>query len=306
MATARIVINLYDGTRQLMPSTATPLITVTDGNKQVVFRDFINGPTMVIDVPCYDNLRDQYTVVASAKNSITAGFFPVNVSPNVVRPVFLMLPPSNPEFNFLKWKDLKQRSPQIAKLFSKGVRAPAAKRRYEDLIEDQPMSLACLFNILTTAGEIRLGTNTVLDYFRVVVWDEPNRPMKQDRFFAYADPELLTQVRVASEAGEFAEEPNPGILHEGATCSFKQLQFGEANLQLTFHENDPSPPRTNWMLVESDIDYFKDLGAHTLLEVLPGFFGLTDPTSVYVLRWIAGRQANMAEFNPPYTIRSSA
>ncbi len=42
--------------------------------------------------------------------------------------------------------------------------------------------------------------------------------------------------------------------------------------------------------VESDIDYFKELGAHTLLEVIPNAIthGLTDPKKVYVLRWIVG------------------
>jgi hypothetical protein len=46
------------------------------------------------------------------------------------------------------------------------------------------------------------------------------------------------------------------------------------------------------------------LGAQTLLEVIPNSIthGLTDPKEVYVLRWIAGRQAGVPEFAPPYTI----
>jgi hypothetical protein len=40
-----------------------------------------------------------------------------------------------------------------------------------------------------------------------------------------------------------------------------------------------------------------------LLEVLPNQFGgVTDPSQVYVLRWIAGRRAGVPEFNPPYVI----
>jgi hypothetical protein len=56
--------------------------------------------------------------------------------------------------------------------------------------------------------------------------------------------------------------------------------------------------------VEPDIDYFKDLGAHTVLEVIPNSIthGLTDPKKVYVLQWIAGRHAGVPEFVPPYTI----
>lgn len=58
------------------------------------------------------------------------------------------------------------------------------------------------------------------------------------------------------------------------------------------------------IVVEPDIDYYKDLAAHTLLEVIPNAStgGLTNPQEVYVWRWIAGRRAGVAEFNPPYTI----
>ena len=60
------------------------------------------------------------------------------------------------------------------------------------------------------------------------------------------------------------------------------------------------------ILVEPDIDHYKDLAAHSLLEVIPNTVthGLTNPEAVYVLRWIAGRHAGVAEFNPPYTIVS--
>ena len=307
MATARILVNIYDGTRQLLPAGTQVLLTVTDGNKKVAFRDFVKGPTITVKVPFNDNLGDQYTVIASADNAVDAGFFPVNVSPNIIRPVFLMLLPDKPEFNFALWRDLQQHSPRLVELFSQGAGdAAAAQRRYEDLMEDHAPSVACLFNILTAARDIQLPQSTVLDYFRAFVWDDPNFPMLEDRFYAYADPALLTQVRLAKDQAAFAEEPNPGILHKGATCSYKQIQFGEANVQLTFHENEPSPPGTNWLTIEPDIDYFKDMAAHTLLEVLPGFFGLTDPKTVYVLRWIAGHQANVPEFNPPYTIRAAA
>ncbi len=307
MATAKILINLYDGTRQLLAAGTNVLLTVTDGNKKTVFRDYVKGPTITMDVPFYDNLGDQYTVLVSADKSLDAGFFPVKVSPKVVRPVFLMLMPRSSEFNFAQWKDLQQHSPRLIELFSQGAGdSTKAQQRYEALMEDTPPSLACLFNILTACRDIHLPQSTVLDYFRQFVWNSDLFPMKQDRFYVYADPALVTQVRLANSQGAFAEEPNPGLLHKGATTSYKQISFGEANVQLTFHENEPPPAGTNWVLVEPDIDYFKDLLAHAILEVIPGFFGLTDPTTVYVLRWIAGHQANMPEFNPPYTIRPSA
>jgi hypothetical protein len=92
MATAKIVINLYDGTRQLIPAGTEVLLTVTDGNKQTVFRNFVKGPTITMDVPFYDNLRDQYTVLASPDKGLDAGFFPVTVSPTIVARSFPVLP----------------------------------------------------------------------------------------------------------------------------------------------------------------------------------------------------------------------
>ena len=85
--------------------------------------------------------------------------------------------------------------------------------------------------------------------------------------------------------------------------SFKQIQFGEANVQLTFHENDTQVvDGLQCIKIEPDIDYYKDLGAHALFEVAANALthSLTDPRQVYVLRWMAGRQAGVPEFAPPY------
>ena len=59
------------------------------------------------------------------------------------------------------------------------------------------------------------------------------------------------------------------------------------------------------MYVEPDIDYFKDPGAHILLEVIPNALTghLTDPRIVYVLRWMAGQHAGIPNFDPLYTIQ---
>lgn len=97
------------------------------------------------------------------------------------------------------------------------------------------------------------------------------------------------------------------------------MRFGEANVQLTFHEGESKLiGDVKCVKVECDMDYFKDPGAHALLEVMPNAIAklfadpgeaipnavshaLTDPMQVYVLRWIAGRHAGR-EFSPPYTI----
>jgi len=56
----------------------------------------------------------------------------------------------------------------------------------------------------------------------------------------------------------------------------------------------------------SNIDCYRDLMAHALLEVAPHGLtgGKTNPVTVYVLRWIAGRRAGVPEFAPPYCLDS--
>jgi hypothetical protein len=129
--------------------------------------------------------------------------------------------------------------------------------------------------------------------------------MAQDRFYCYADKRLIEQVERATAQGVFRPEFGSGLFHAGATRSYKQVQFGEANVQLTFHEGDTRKlDGIECVKVEPDIDYFRDIAAHALLEVIPNSVtgGRTDPRQVYVLRWIAGRHSGVPEFNPPYTI----
>jgi hypothetical protein len=58
------------------------------------------------------------------------------------------------------------------------------------------------------------------------------------------------------------------------------------------------------VIVEPDMEYCRDLAAHIILEVIPNGLThtLTNPTEVYVLRWIAGRTAGVPDFAPIYTI----
>jgi hypothetical protein len=81
-------------------------------------------------------------------------------------------------------------------------------------------------------------------------------------------------------------------------------QFGEANVQLTFQENEKLViDGVHCVIVEPDIDY-QDLGVHAIFEVIPNalIHSLTDPVEVYVLRWIAGPTQGVPEFAPLYTV----
>ena len=91
----------------------------------------------------------------------------------------------------------------------------------------------------------------------------------QDRFFAWCHSPLISQIQAATATGKFAVEQNPELFDPGATRSWKQIQFGEANLQLTSDENEKPPDGTDWLMVEPDIDHDQDVGARALLEVNP-------------------------------------
>jgi hypothetical protein len=74
---------------------------------------------------------------------------------------------------------------------------------------------------------------------------------------------------------------------------------------LTFHEKRVETiGGVRCIRVEPDIDYYKDLAAHALLEVVPSALshGLTDLQVVYALPWIAGRHAGVPEFDQSYTL----
>jgi hypothetical protein len=296
-----MVVTVYDGIRQPIQG-GDFLIRIFDGFQNQLFDNDRPGPTTLFHLPFHDNLQDNCRVLASSDGYVGAGFTPVAISPKAVAMVDLMLLPHNADFNFQTWVVLKASDPVIAGFIAVGSSDADAQGHYDDLRQNKPPALASLLNLATAMKAIQLPSKTPLDYFKEILWDDS---LAQDRFFAYADQSLVDQVRRAAMDGEFSPEPNPGLFHPDATSSFKQVQFGEANAQLTFHEKDTKKiDGVQCIKVEPDIDYFQDLGAHTLLEVIPNAIthGLTDPKEVYALRWIAGKHAGVPEFAPPYTI----
>lgn len=296
-----LTINVFDGTRKPFVSGTNILYRITDGNQnQILLKEVPAASLTAKGLPFYDNAGDNYSVVVSADEYRQAGFFPVKLSPRQPVTLDLMLVPKDPQFNFADapWDSIKTQLPFIAD----GVSDADGKDRYGQEMENKPKSLASLFNLTSAMKQIFLPQGAPLDYFKQIIWDDT---FAQDRFFAWCDPALIDQVKQAEAQGEFTREPAPWLLHPGSTSSWKQVQFGEANVQLTFHEKDMKKiGNQQYVMVEPDMDYYKDPGAHALLEVLPNTIthGLSDPVMVYVLRWIAGRKAGIPEFNPPYTI----
>ena len=298
---ATLVLTVYDGARQPIQGKDF-LIRILDSFQNKLFGDEKTAPTTVFKLPFHDNLQDNCTVLVTGDGYVDAGFTPVKLSLQAVAMVDLMLLQDEATFKFLPWDTLKTTDSIVANFISLGSSDAEAQAHYDSLQQNKPAALASLLNLITAMKAIQLPSKTPLDYFKSIQWDDS---LAQDRFFGFADKSLVDQVRRAAADGEFAPEPNPGIFHPDATSSFKQIQFGEANVQLTFHEGVSKViGGVDCIEVEPDIDYFKDHAAHALLEVIPNSVthGLTDPKQVYVLRWIAGQHAGVPEFAPPYTI----
>jgi hypothetical protein len=299
---SKLQLRIFDGTRQLFSAPASFLVTIVDGNQKQWVRKSFNSNTIDFDLPFFNNFGDNYSVVVFAEGYQQAGFTPVKLSDQFTRTLDVMLISNSPGFSFVnaRWNEANESYP----LVGNGVDNAAGEARYETLLDQEPKSLACLLNLCEAMSQIRLAQGTPLDYIKQLRFDAGLAPA-QDRFFAWCDPKLIDQVKIGAAAGMFAVEQDPGFFHGGATSSWKQIQFGEANVQLTFHENDHSMiDGVDCIMIEPDIDYYKDLAAHGILEVVPNAIthSLTEPTQVYVLRWMAGRQAGVPEFAPMYTV----
>lgn len=296
-------VNIFDGTRQQIKDGTQILLTVRDGAQNELFRQDIGGPNINLELPVHNNFADNYTIIAFADGYEQAGFQPVKIGPHPPQTLDLMLLSKKGDYHFAnaRWTDVEVKKPLVSQIFAASLPGdPSAV--YGQLMEEHPDHLACLLNITTAMQRISLPHGTPLDYFKQ--FDLPN--LAPDRIFGYADAELVDQVRLAAQQGEFDTEPAIDLsLHGDATSSFKQIQFGEANVQLTFHEkNRKTIDGVDCVYVEPDIDYFKDPGAHLLLEVIPNALtgNVSSPRVVYVLRWIAGQHAGIPNFDPLYTI----
>jgi len=300
-----VSVNLFDGWRQPLQPEGKILLTVLDGNQKTLVRNEYQASRIDVEgLPFFDNFGDDYTVVAWSSGYEQAGFTPLKVSPQAPATVDIMLLKKDAGFDFsrARWQDLRQNLPQIARLAAAGAAdEDSAAARYGDLVEKEPI-LACFFNLTTAMSADSAPRRHATGLHRGTYL---GRHHGAGSLFCVGRPEAGGPGNPGGHQGAFAPEPGTAIFHKGATRSYKQVQFGEANVQLTFHENDhPTTGHAEWIKVEPDIDYFKDPLSHAILEVTANqvTHSLTDPRLVYVLRWIAGRHANIANFNPPYGI----
>src|SRR5215471_14533762 len=261
-ATSTLTINAYDGTRNLLKQGVSILFRIFDGNQKAIITDErSNSSVRFAGLPFYDNFGDNYRVVISADGYYGAGFVPIPLSPaNPVNLDLILLPKKNRlDFTKAGWDAVKVAYPFLAS----GASDADSAARYANLMQTKPNALACLLNLCTAMSQIFLSAGTPVTYIKQVMWDDT---LAQDRFFAYCDPKLLDLVKSAAQRGLFEPEFGSAIFHPGATASWKQVQFGEANVQLTFHENTKETvDGLECIVVEPDIDYFRDVAAHGLL-----------------------------------------
>jgi hypothetical protein len=309
-ASTALEVTVYDGTRALLTPDVdldVRLIRVRNGRAPQSLPQSVRAPSIrFTGLDDYDDTLTTYSVLVSAAGYQGAGFYPLKLRAGQDVRLDLMLIPKAFRFDFgqASWDNLKQSQPSLYRLLrAEVIEESVARSRYESLlVPDRGPLLAALLNITTAMGQIHLRDGTVLDSVKALEWDNPEYPMKPDRFYGWAASRIIDEVGAEDS---WAPEPGPGLFHSGATRSYKQTQFGEANVQLTFHEGHTRQiDGEECVLVEPDIDYYKDLGAHAVLEVLDSLITgrLTDPATVYILRWIAGREADTPSFEPPFTI----
>ena len=307
--TGNIHVTIVDGRRQPLAPGTDVLVNLLGGAQKFTGWWVKGGDINLAQIPFTDTGQDAYYVFAKAKgygDSVTP--YPVAISPGKTVEAVLLTTPENAAFHFEQWEDFQKTDANVVKLVSSG--AADAGKRYSDTFEKLPMQMGALLNLATAINDIPLadGSDPLSDYYWEVIWDL----LAPDRFWAWVDACFADRVKELANLHAFAEEADAAHWHPAngtigaATRSWKQTRFEVANVQLTFHETTKDKRNgVDCVVIEPDIDLYKDLLAHGLCEVIPNLAtgGKTDPRVVYAMRWMATRQeTGVPEFNPPFTI----
>ncbi|MCC6980935.1 MAG: hypothetical protein IT343_21625 [Candidatus Melainabacteria bacterium] len=308
--TGSVVLNVFDGQRRLVAPGTKLLVRIIDGNQKFIVDRYYDGPSIRFDgLPFYDNFGDNYTIIVWTDGYKQAGFTPVKISnkPEEMPVLDLMLLPSKNviDFSDASFDALKLANSPVYFLLLSADAEPVARARWEALMKNDPLAAICILNIATSLLDAKLGSGSpVLPFVRSIIFDADKEKPSKSRFFGYADKRLSEELNGEVKRGTWQADPGSFVFHPGSTASFREKRFGEANMQVTFFENDTKViDGVTCVKVEIDIDYYRDPAAHAILEVLPHLLtgGASDPVTVYQLRWIAGRRSGN-DFAPPYRI----
>ncbi len=312
--TGSIMLNIVDGRRLPFNAEQAAFVRVLDGSKRQVAAKWVKGSTIHIPgLPYHDNFEDLYTIIVNADGYEDGGIYPVRLKAGTLIYAYAMLVPYGAGFHFSPIEDI-QADRRLFQLLSNGAAGSVAVR-FQTAVENQPFLLGALLTIATAIRDIPLDDHSSpLDYYWEVIWDL----LMQDRFWAWLDARLANRIKDLAALHSFAEEVDAAHWHPGipgrvqpATRSWKQTRFDVSNVQLAFHETNTRTIQksdgtsVDCVIVEPDIDYYKDLLSHGLLEVLPNLLtaGKTDARKVQSLRWMATKlESVQPDFNPPCTL----
>lgn len=293
-----LTINLYDGTRSLVPADFESQITLLRGDFRQMLRARFRGQPPPIELEPTNSPLDNYAVHVAASHHYDTWFHPINIRRQGDRPVSLMMLPRRSRYRFEPWARLPA---DIRRFF---VAGQATHDELLDGADDRQDILAAFHNFTTALRMTDLEGRTAFSYFRRLIFDPPRAPQR-DRFFALAHHDLVEALERARKRKAWASAST--AFHPGATASYKEKAFGEGNLQLSIFGREPVE-LSDAVMVEVDIDYYKDTLAHGLLELVPNKLleKTTDPRMACRLRWIAARNSPGGAFDPPYLIETSS
>src|ERR1700761_2219143 len=108
-------LRIFDGSRQLFSAPAQFLVRIVDGNQTQRIWEYYSANDITFNLPFFDNLFDNYSVVVSSDGHQQAGFVPVKLSNRYLTTQDIMLIPKNPGFNFAgaPWPIASSRYPFI-------------------------------------------------------------------------------------------------------------------------------------------------------------------------------------------------
>jgi hypothetical protein len=160
---ANIILNVYDGKRQLLDKAVRWSAQAIDGRgldvrKTLTFPN-LSGGSQLLNVPFFDNFGDNYTIIVMAEGFQTGAWRPVTVSGSGPVTADILLLPNHGAFNFAMatWDQLSRSRPNVAKMISAGCpNLAAAGAMYSNAYESHPLAIACFLNLITAMADMQL------------------------------------------------------------------------------------------------------------------------------------------------------
>jgi hypothetical protein len=225
-------LRIFDGSRQLFSKPASFLVRIVDGNqRQQVWKEFPQNDLTFTNLPFYDNLFDNYTVLVSTDGYKQAGYHPVKPSSHYVTTLDIMLIPDDPGFSFVnaRWPSAKSAYPFLASPMCPTVPAKRAMTIFRPIGK-----VPCLPQPRRRQyDQIPLSQGNLLDYIKSSA-DLVLAPAQGLFFACGTSPLSISESCRRRRKVRRRDGPRPPPRRD------VQLEADPptANVQPTFHEND--------------------------------------------------------------------